>query len=151
MATITAVTGARTTLTTSLLNSLAIGAYVSAGSINHAANDPLDVMVEVRVTPETVTGLKRVLVFAKASLDGTNFTSGPESGTTATDEPNLVFLGAIPCNTNATEQAGIFSLAAAFGGALPQASKIIIKNDTGAALAASGHAVYYSEVFGASA
>lgn len=151
MANITSVVGARTTLTTSALNSLASATYVSAGTINHATNDPLDVLVEVRVTPGTVAAPKQVLVFAKASLDGTNFSTGPESGTTTTDEPNLVFLGSVPCNTNATEQAGVFSLAAAFGGVLPQASKIIVKNETGAALASSGHAVYYAEVSGVSA
>ncbi|MEF2146640.1 MAG: hypothetical protein V3573_14435 [Desulfovibrionaceae bacterium] len=151
MASITSVVGARSTLTTTLINSLAPGAYVAAGTINHATNDPLDVLVEVRIMPGTVAGDKVVLVFAKGSLDGTNFTSGPESGTTETDENNLVFLGSIPCNTNAAEQAGIFSLAAAFGGALPQASKIILKNDTGAALASSGNAVYFAEVSGASA
>ena len=150
MATINSIVGARTTLTTSALNSLASGAYASAGIINHAPNDPLDVLVEVRVTPGTVAAPNQVLVFAKGSLDGTNFTSGPESGTTATDENNLVFVGSVPCNSNATEQAGIFSLAAAFGGVLPQASKIIVKNETGAALASSGNAVYYSEVTGVS-
>ena len=92
MAAITSVVGAKTTLTTSLLNSLNSGAYVSAGSINHVTNDPLDVLVEVRVTPGTVAGPKQVLVFAKGSLDGTNFTSGPESGTTDTDENNLFFV-----------------------------------------------------------
>ena len=151
MADITAVVGARTELTASALNSLASGAYVSAGTINHSTNDPLDVLVEVNVTPGTVAGNKQVLVFAKASLDGTNFSTGPESGTTTTDEPNLVFVGSVPCGTNATLQRAVFSLAAAFGGVLPQQSKIICKNDTGAALASSGHAVHYSEIKGVSA
>jgi len=151
MADITAVVGTRTALTTSALNSLASATYVAAGTINHTTNDPLDVLVEVSVTPGTVSGNKQVLVFAKGSLDGTNFSTGPESGTTATDEPNLTFVGAVPCGTNSTAQAGIFSLAAAFGGVLPQQSRIVIKNDTGAALAASGHSVHYAEVKGVSA
>ena len=151
MADITLVVGARTELTTSALNSLGAGTYVSAGVINHTTNNPLDVLTEVAVTPGTVAGNKQVLVFAKGSLDGTNFSTGPESGTTTTGEPNLVFIGAIPCGTNATVQRGVFSLAAAFGGVLPQQSKIICKNDTGAALASSGHAVHYSEVKGVSA
>lgn len=151
MADITLVVGTRTSLTTSALDSLASGAYVSAGTLNHTTNDPIDVLVEVAVTPGTVAGNKQVLVFAKASLDGTNFSTGPESGTTTTDEPNLVFVGTIPCNTNSAEQRGIFSLAAAFGGVLPQRSKIIVKNETGAALASSGHSVHYSEVKGVSA
>lgn len=151
MADITLVVGARTELTTSALNSLASATYVSAGTINHSTNDPLDVLVEVAVTPGTVAGNKQVLVFAKSSLDGTNFSTGPESGTTATDEPNLAFVGAVPCNTNSVLQRGVFSLAAAYGGVIPLQSKIIIKNDTGAALASSGHAVHYSEVKGVSA
>lgn len=151
MADITLVVGARTELTTSALNSLGSATYVSAGTINHTTNDPIDVLVEVAVTPGTVSGNKQVLVFAKASLDGTNFSTGPESGTTTTDEPNLMFVGAIPCGTNATLQRGVFSLAAAFGGLLPQQTRVVIKNDSGAALASSGHSVHYSEVKGVSA
>lgn len=148
MGAITQVVGSRTSLTTTALNSLNAGAYVSAGTLNHTTNDPLDVIIEVTVTPGTVSGNKQVVVFAKGSLDGTNFESGPESGTTTTDEPNLTFVGTVPCNTNSTAQTGMFSLAAAFSGALPQQTKIIVKNDSGAALAASGHSVYYAEVTG---
>lgn len=148
MGAITQIVGARTSLTTTALNSLGNGTYVSAGTLNHTTNDPLDVIIEVTVTPGTVSGNKQVVVFAKGSLDGTNFESGPESGATTTDEPNLTFVGTVPCNTNSTAQTGMFSLAAAFAGALPQQTKIIIKNDSGAALAASGHSVYYAEVTG---
>lgn len=148
MSTVTSVVGTRTNLTSSALNSLASATYVSAGTLTHNTNKPLDVLIDVAVTPGTVAGNKQVLVFAQKSLDGTNFESGPVSGTTATDEPNLTFVGAIPCNTNATIERTIFSLADAYGGTLPYASKIIIKNDTGVALAASGHSVDYSEVTG---
>lgn len=150
MAVITSIVGTRTALTTTALDSLASATYVSAGTINHSTNDPLDVLVEVKATPGTVAGNKQLVVFAQGSLDGTNFESGPVSGTTATDEPNLTFVGTVPCNTNATAQTGIFSLAAAFQGTLPLQTKIIVKNDTGAALAATGHSVYYSEVTGSS-
>lgn len=150
MATITSVVGTRTSLTTTALDSLASNTYVSAGTISHATNDPLDVLIEVKATPGTVAGNKQLVVFAQGSLDGTNFESGPVSGTTTTDEPNLTYIGTVPCNTNAVAQTGIFSLATAFQGTLPLSTKIIIKNDTGAALAATGHSVYYSEVTGSS-
>jgi len=146
MATIKQVVGTRTALTTSALNSLASVTYVSAGTITHNTSQPLDVLVEVTATPGTVAGNKQLVVFAKISLDGTNFTSGPESGTTTTDEPDLFFVGTVPLNTNSTAQTKTFSLAAALGGVLPYASKIIVKNDSGAALAASGNSVYYSEI-----
>lgn len=146
MATIKQVVGSRTSLTTSALNSLASATFVSAGTITHNTNQPLDVLVEVTATPGTVSGNKQLVVFAKVSLDGTNYSTGPESGTTTTDEPDLFFVGTVPLNTNSTAQTKTFSLAAALGGVLPYASKIIVKNDSGAVLAASGNSVYYSEI-----
>jgi hypothetical protein len=146
MATVKQVVGARTALTTSALNSLASATFVSAGSLTHNTNQPLDVLLEVTATPGTVSGNKQLLVYAKASLDGSNQTTGPETGTAVTDEPNLYFVGALPLNTNSTTQTKVFSLAAAYGGVLPYASKIIVKNDSGAALNASGGSVYYSEI-----
>lgn len=148
MGAITQVVGTRTSLTTTAMDSLANGTYVSCGTLNHTTNDPIDVLIEVKATPGTVSGNKQLTVFAKGSLDGTNFESGPESGTTTTDEPNLTFIGTVPLGTNSTAQIGIFSLAMAFGGTLPQQTKIVVRNDSGAALAASGHHVYYSEVTG---
>jgi hypothetical protein len=143
--------GARTLLTTTAMDSLASATYVVLGTITHSTNDPIDVLIEVKVTPGTVSGNKQVELFAQKSLDGTNFESGPTSGTTTTDEPNLTFIGTVPCNSNSTAQTRILSLGAAYGGTLPAASKIIAKNDTGAALAASGHHCYYAEVTGNSA
>ncbi len=142
--------GSRQTLTTTALNSLASATYVSAGTITFAAASlvPLSSKLEVEVTPGTVSGNRQLVVFARASADGTNFTTGPTSGTTATDEPNLIQIGVVPCNTNATLQRGQFDLAAAFGGSLPHSAQIIIKNETGAALAASGNAVYFTHLDG---
>jgi hypothetical protein len=105
--------------------------------------------IEVEVTPGTVTaGNAGVIVFARISMDGTNFTTGPVSGTTSTDEPNLIYVGTVPCNTSSTLQRGNFDLALACGGTLPYAAQIIVRNTTGANLASSGHAVYYTNVDG---
>ena len=146
MATIKQIVGTRTSLTTSALNSLASATFVSAGTITHNTNQPIDVMIEVTATPGTVSGNKQLVVFAKVSLDGTNYSTGPESGTTTTDEPDLYYVGTVPLNTSSAVQTKTFSLAASLGGMLPYASKIIIKNDSGAALAGSGNSVYYSEI-----
>ena len=150
MATISAVVGTRTSLTTSALNSLAAATYVSAGTIDLTATDPLDLLVEVTATPGTVSGNKQLVVFAKVSLDGTNWTTGPETGSTATDEPNLKFLGTVPLNTNSTAQTNTLSVMSALG-FVPPHLEIVCKNDSGAALAASGHSVYYATVVGNSA
>lgn len=150
MAVITAIAGTRTTLTTIALNSLAASTYVSAGTINVTAIDPIDTVVEVEATPGTVAGNKQLVVFVQVSFDNINFSTGPESGTTATDEPNLRFLGSLPLNTNSTLQRGAFSVMSALG-YVPPYFKVIVKNDSGAALAASGHAVYHTSYTGNSA
>ena len=108
MATVKQVVGSRTSLTTSALNSLASATFVSAGTITHNTNQPLDVLVEVTATPGTVSGNKQLVVYAKASLDGSNQTTGPETGTAVTDEPNLYYVGTLPLNTNSTTQTRCF-------------------------------------------
>lgn len=133
----------------SALNSLASGTYVVLGTLTHTTNDPLEVKVELLVTPGTVSGNKQVLLFAQASLDGTNFESGPTSGTTTTDEPNLRFVGLLPCGTSSAAQRGVFDMSAAYpSGALPHSTKLIAKNETGAALASSGNDAWTSEGWG---
>lgn len=143
MATGTLPAGTRTTLTTTALNSLASATYVSAGTIDVSATDPVDVVIEVEVTPGTVSGNKQAAVFIKESFDNTNFSTGPETGTTTTDEANLKFIGVLPLNTNSTLQRKAFSIRTALG-YVPPYMKPIIKNDSGAAFAGSGNAVYYT-------
>jgi hypothetical protein len=151
MATVKSKIGSRTALTTSALNSLNNITFVSAGIITFVSSAlvPLTSKIEVEVTSGTISaGNSGVIVFARISMDGTNFTTGPVSGTTATDEPNLIYVGTVPCNTSSTLQRGNFDLASACGGTLPYAAQIIIKNSSGATLAASGNAVYYTNLDG---
>lgn len=150
MATAKMIYGSRTALTTTALNSLASATYVSAGTITFVSSSkvPLTSKLEVNVTPGTVSSNKQVLVFARASVDNTDFSTGPVSGTTTTDEPNLIFIGAVPCNTNSTLQRSQFDLAQVFGGTLPPYVQIVVKNETGASLSSSGNAVYYTNVDG---
>lgn len=147
MATITVAPGTRQILTTSALNSLASATYVSAGTINVSAIDPIDVVVEIEATPGTVAGNKQLAVFARVSFDGTNYTTGPTSGTTANDEPNLRLLGVLPLNTNSAQQRNAMSVMSALG-YVPPYMNIVVKNDSGAALASSGHGVYWTAYTG---
>lgn len=135
---------------TSLLNlgTLASATYIASSAYNASTNDPWDVVIEVYATPGTVSGNKQLVVFIQASLDGTNFQTGPTSGTTTTDEPNLTLLGTVPLNTNSTLQRNLFSVQSALG-YIPAQFKIVVKNDSGAALA-SGY-VYTAEISGQSA
>jgi hypothetical protein len=144
MATIKQIVGTRTSLTVTGLSTLASGTYVSSASYPANTNQPLDVIVEVDVaTTNTPAGNKQLLVFVQESLDGTNFRSGPGSGTTTTDELNLRQIGSVAMNSAATTQIGTFSVAQALG-YCPYAFKIVIKNDLGVALTSG--TVFTSEI-----
>lgn len=123
--------------------------YCVSSMINHATNDPLDVLVTVSCTTGTTpTGNKQIVVFAKGSIDGTTFGSGPETGTSTTNEADLHYVGSVPMNDTSAHQK-VFSLAAAYGGVLPAASKLVFKNDCGVTITAAE--VKIAEVWGVSA
>ena len=134
MAVVKQLVGARTSLTVTGLATLAAATYVASAAYNCATNQPMDVVVEVDLTTSTSpAGNKQALVFISESLDGTNFRSGPTSGSSATDEPNLRLLGIVPMALVSTTYIGTFSVAAALG-YVPSQFKIIVKNDLGVAL-----------------
>ena len=134
MAIVKQLVGARTSLTVTGLGTLAAATYVASAAYNCATNQPLDVVVEVDVaTTNAVAGNKQVLVFLQESLDGTNFRSGPTSGSVATDEPDLRLLGTVPMNTATTIHIGTFSVVAALG-YVPAQFRVVLKNDLGVAL-----------------
>jgi hypothetical protein len=123
------------------LGTLASATYVASSSIDLGAAIPVDVTFEVEANANgTPSGNKQLLVFCKFSLDNTNFGSGPESGTTATEEADLHLIGALPMN-DTNDHRKFFSLAG-----LPVARylKIVCKNDLGVALT-SGN-VYRADI-----
>lgn len=134
MPTITQVVGTKTSLACSALPTLGSGAYCASDTYVANTNKPLDVAVELEAaTTNTPAGNKQVVLFIKESLDGTNFRSGPESGTTTTDERNLRWLGQMDMNSASVTQRATFSVANALG-YVPHSFKIIAKNDLGVAL-----------------
>lgn len=135
--------GSRTSVLS--LSTLASATYITSSAIDLGAAIPLDATLEVECTPSTTpAGNKQLLVFCKFSLDGTNYGSGPESGTTTTNESDLHWVGTVPCN-DAGAHRKFFSLQG-----LPVARyvKIVVKNDMGVALT-SGN-VYKSDITGVS-
>ena len=136
------------TRSTSILNlgTLASGAYIASSAIDLGASIPLDVTFEVECDPNGLpTGNKQLLLFAKLSLDNTNFGSGPENGTDATNETDLHWIGTLLCNdTNAHRK--MFSLS---GLPITRFLMLVVKNDMGVPLS-SGN-VYRADITGASA
>jgi PPE-repeat protein len=144
MGAVNPIVGARTSLNATGLATLASATYVASDAYDCQATDPADVLLEVALaTTNTPTGNQQALVFVQASLDGTNFESGPTSGTTTTDEPDLSFVGVVPMRTATNTHRKIFSLAAALG-YVPADFRVVIRNDLGVALTSG--ALFTSEV-----
>jgi len=144
----TTFTQAQSARSASVLNlgALASANYITSAAIDLGASIPLDVTLEVECDPNgTPAGNRQLMIFAKLSLDNTNFGSGPESGTTATEEADLHWIGTLPCNDTSTHRK-FFSLQ---GLPIARYLKLVVKNDMGVALT-SGN-VYRADITGVSA
>lgn len=147
MADVKAIQGSRTALTVTGLATLAAANFVASNAYNCATNDPLEVLVEVALaTTNTPSDPYMVDVFIQASLDGTNFTSGPTSGTATTDIADLHYLGSVPMSSATTTHRKVFAVSPLFGGVLPAAFKVVLLNNISVALTSG--TVYTAEVLG---
>lgn len=137
--------GTRISLAFTGLATLASGTYVASSSAyDCAVNQPIDVVVEVdAATTNTPAGNKQLVVFVQESLDGTNYRSGPTSGTATTREANLRLLGIVPLTTASTTEIATFSVFAALR-YVPAKFFVVIKNDLGVALTSG--TVWTSEI-----
>lgn len=125
------------------LGTLASATYVASSAIDLGAAIPVDVTFEVECNPNgTPSGNKQIVIFAKFSLDNTNWGSGPESGTATTEEGDLHYVGNMP-TVDTNDHRKFFSLA---GLPIARYVKIIVKNDMGVALT-SGN-VYRADITG---
>jgi hypothetical protein len=144
MADIRPVVGTNTSLTVTGLSTLASATYVASNSINLTTNDPEDLLLDATVATTNTPGTnKQVVVFAQVSDDGSNWSTGPSSGTTTTDEPDLYVVGVIAVNTASTNHRKWFSLASALG-FMPKYVRFVFKNDLNVALTSA--TVNYAEV-----
>ena len=125
------------------MSTLASATYIASSAIDLGATIPSDVTIEVEATPSsTPSGSKRLIVFAQLSLDNTNYSTGPTSGTTATDETDLHWVGALTVNSTGTHRKFMRLLD------LPVTRylKLVAKNDMGVALT-SGF-IYKADITG---
>ena len=134
------------TRTASLLTAgtLASATYIAGSAVDLGADIPIYITFEVEANANgTPSGNKQLVLFLKWSLDGTNYQSGPESGTTATEEADLDHAGSLPMND--TNDHRKFFIVYPKG----RYFQPILKNDLGVALTSG--AVYRSDWTGPSA
>jgi len=125
------------------LGTLAAGYYIASSAIDLSATIPLDVTIELECNPNgTPSGNKQLILFAKLSLDNTNWSTGPESGNTSTEEGDLFLIGTMSTN-DTNDHRKQFSL---YGLPTARYLKIVVKNDLGVALTSGD--VYMATITG---
>ena len=109
MATFTQAQGARTLIFD--ISMVGSGYYGVSPAVDLGPNIPPDVTLEVEADPNgTPTGNKRLMLFAKLSLDNVNFGSGPESAVLSTSSIDSTRLMLIASSTFFGMSARSFSL-----------------------------------------
>jgi hypothetical protein len=126
------------------LNSLGSAAARASTAVNNSSTLFEDCLVEVTIKTGAsgVAATGYVAIYAAGSVDGgTTYpdgATGTDGAVTQVVPPNSKLIGTLNCVANATVyKSNAMSVAAAFGGTLPQYFVIIVSNQTGAALDAS--------------
>lgn len=135
------------------LASLANASARASTAIDNSTTLFEDILVQAEIVGATsgVSATGYVAIYATGSVDGgTTYgeaATGTDAGITLTAPPNVKLIGIVNLNTNSkTSQSTLMSVAAAFGGTLPQKIVLIFANSTGAALLALGQTVKYQGV-----
>lgn len=125
-------------------------------AIDNSTNLYQDALVSARIKTGTTTANTYVQVYVYGTTSGgTRYTggaSGSDAAYTMIAQSPLIPLGRIgvPDTTARTYDAGPWSVAAAFGGSLPDHWGIVVENQSGANLDATGgnHVIEYQGVLG---
>lgn len=136
---------------TCTLASLATGSAREATAVDNTSNLFLDALVAVTVKLQAGTpgSDKAVYVYAAGTVDGSTWPdalTGSDAGVTLNSPTQLRLLGIIAAPTaSATFKGGPWSVAAVFGGILPEKWSIVVLNKTNIALSATegDHAKLY--------
>lgn len=141
-----AIQGARTLLAN--VGAIASATYLQSSVYDATVRHPLDVILEVAINQANApAGDYQVLVYVKASLDNSNWQSGPSGGVSDTDVSDLTYVGAVPINSIGTHRQ-FFSVGQALG-FIPGYFVPVLKNVTGVSTAVSGSSIYTAEITGA--
>lgn len=126
-------------------------------SVSNSLDLFLDVLISCRLKTQNsgaVSSPFAAYVYAYASVDGgsewPDAVSGTDNPITLDSPTNLKLLGAVYfSNINQTHKGGPWSLASLYGGRMPEKWGVVVQNDSGTALSATGgdHAVEWQGVY----
>lgn len=133
---------------------LASAGQRQSAAIDNTGNLFLDALVQIKVkaaaSGTSATGYVNVYAYgtADAGSDYSDGASGSDASITLTNPPNMRLIGVINVVANsATYVSPPFSVAAAFGGVLPDHWGIVVENLTGAALDGTVGSAWYQGVW----
>lgn len=155
MSSIKALYGAQNQALTITLASLASGSARESTVVDNTSNKFLDALVQLKIkaggSGTAATGY--VNVYAYGTVDGgTTYgegATGADAGITLVSPTNLRLIGRLNVVANAvTYKGNPMSVAAAFGGVLPDKWGIVVENQSGGTLDTTGsnHAAVYQGV-----
>lgn len=151
MATVTPNYAAAASVTITV-TSLGDGGYRESTAVDNSTNKYIDALVGGKIQIGAPSADGYIAIYAYGTYDGTEYTAGltgsdgtvtwGTTGSTGLDGfNNLPLLGTIAVDAtddNDDARWGPFSVAQAFGGVLPQKWGVVIRNQTGASLNATG-------------
>lgn len=139
------------------LASLADAAARESASISNTTDLFLDVLVALQIKTQNsgvISDPKAVYVYAYASVDGgsewPDVVTGLDAAITLNSPTQLKLLGIVlVAAINTTYKGGPWSVASLFGGKMPEKWGVVVLNDCGTALSATGadHDVEYQGVY----
>lgn len=150
MSDIKAAFGSRTTITLTL-TSLADGSARESTVIDNISNKFMDALLRFKTNGQA-SGTKTIEVYAYGALADTVYTdgaTGSDAAFTAANIKNARLAGIVNMNAATGVIAGPWSVAAAFGGVLPDKWGLIAKNASGAALSATAgdHVIEFQGIY----
>lgn len=121
-------------------------------AVDNSSNLFLDALAALDIkTGATPSATGYVVIYAYGTSDGGSTYTGGATGSDAglTVEITLKVLKVLPVTATADRiyEVGPFSIAGAFGGNLPEEWGIVVENQTGDALNASGNSAWYQGVY----
>lgn len=148
--------GSQNQTITLTIASLANNGQRESSVIDNTSNLFLDALVQLKIKSAAAstssTGV--VNVYAYGTVDGgttySDSATGSDAGITLTSPPNMRLIGVVNVVANSTTyKSHPMSVAAAFGGVLPDKWGIVIENKTGATLdaTAGNHAAIYQGIY----
>ena len=159
MATLQSKYGTEKQSITITLTSFTTNTFNSSTAVDNTTNLFLDVLVQLQVksAAAATSSTGYVNVYAYGTVDAADnlypdgLSGTAATGVTLTSPPNLRLIGTINVVANSTTYVSEpFSVAAAFGGVLPEKWGIVVENQSGATLDATTGAAYYQGIEGQS-